>query len=102
MTGATAAASSEIGWPGLAAAVVFGTMLREIGRGLGNGTLGWTGLTNAAAATGENPTASAMLAAAAVHRNAFARANGCMAPFRCESGKRAHPRSISLKLWTKC
>jgi hypothetical protein len=91
------AASGEAdGVEGLAAAVVFGTTLRAIGRGFGNGTFA---LAHASAA--DNPTASARLAPKVVHRIAVARANGVTALFPGESSNRGRPRSISLKLWTK-
>jgi hypothetical protein len=84
---------------GLAATVVFGTALRAIGRGFGNGTFALAA--KASAANADNPTASVRLAPKAVHRIAVARANGVTALFPGESGNRSRPRSISLKLWTK-
>jgi hypothetical protein len=96
------AASGEAGWvEGLAATVVFGTTLRAIGRGFGNGTFGLSDLAKASAANTDNPTASVRLAPKAVHRIAVARANGVTALFPGESSNRGRPRSISLKLWTK-
>jgi hypothetical protein len=97
IAGAGVAASSEIG---LAATVVFGTRLRAIGRGFGNGIFGFAA--KASAANADNPTASVKLAPNTVHRIAVARANGVTVIFPGESGKRGRPRSISLKLWTKC
>jgi hypothetical protein len=84
-----------------AATVVLGTILREIGRGFGNGTFGLSDLAKASAANADNPTASVRPAPKAVHRIAVARAIGLTALFPGESSNRGRPRSISLKLWTK-
>jgi hypothetical protein len=96
-----AAGVAASGDAGLAATVVFGTTLRAIGRGFGNGTFGLSDLAKASAANADKPTASARLAAKAVHRIAIARANGVTALFPGESSNRGRPKSISLKLWTK-
>jgi hypothetical protein len=84
IAGAGVAASGEAG---LAATVVFGTTLRAIGRGFGNGTFALAA--QASAANADNPTASARLAPKAVHRIAVARANGVTALFPGESSNRA-------------
>jgi phosphohistidine swiveling domain-containing protein len=47
-----------------------GTTLRAIGRGFGNGTLGWA---SASTEIADSPTASARLVASAVDRNAARR-----------------------------
>src|ERR1700761_9138075 len=70
---------------------VFGTTLRAIGRGFGNGTFG---LAQASAAMADNPSASARLVAKAVDRNAVARVDGVTAFLRGESFNRSRPRSI--------
>src|SRR3954447_2464558 len=97
IAGAGVAASSETG---LAATVVFGTRLRAIGRGFGNGIFGFAAKASAAQ-NADNPTTSVRLAPNAVHRIAVARANGVTVIFPGESGNRGRPTSISLKLWTK-
>jgi hypothetical protein len=74
---------------GFAAGVVFGTTLRAIGRGLGNGTLA-----RASTAIADNTTVSAKVAAGAVDRRAAARMNGVTEFLRGESFNRSSPRSI--------
>jgi hypothetical protein len=68
-----------------AAGVVFGTTLRAIGRGFGNGTLG---LATASTVKADNPIASARLVARAVDRNAVARGDRVKTFFRGESFNR--------------
>jgi hypothetical protein len=72
-------------------AAVWGTTLRAIGRGFGNGTFG---LAAASAAKADNPTASVRLVASAVVRNAAARADRVTAFLRGESFNRSRFRSI--------
>jgi hypothetical protein len=68
------------------APAVFGTALRAIGRGFGNGTFA-----SAEASKADNPAASATLALRAVHRIAVARPNQLTALFPGESSNRASP-----------
>jgi hypothetical protein len=71
--------------------VVLGTMLRAIGRGFGNGTVG---LAAAPAAHDDNPTASARLVANAVDRKAAARLDWVTTFLRGESFNASSSRSI--------
>jgi hypothetical protein len=59
-----------------------GTTLRAIGRGFGNGTLGFA---EASVGNADNPSATARLVANAVDRNAAARAKKVTAFLRGES-----------------
>ncbi|WP_210183095.1 hypothetical protein, partial [Bradyrhizobium valentinum] len=78
-----------------AVAAGLGTELREMGRGLGRGTLG---LAQASKGKAVSPTASARLVASAVDRSAAARA-GMVTAFLCggESFNRSSLRSILME-----
>jgi hypothetical protein len=75
-------------------AAVWGTPWRVIGRGLGNGTLGWAA---ASTANADNPTASAKLVAKAVVRNAAALADRVTSFLGGESSKHSSFKCISIE-----